>query len=79
MDTCSFNVLHNTRDQDICTVTYGIYFQLFTHQILIDKDRMLLCILVDDCHKFFDLSIGNCDLHTLTAQHVGRSDKNRIT
>ncbi len=78
MDTCSFDMFHNTRNEDICTVTYRIYFQLLTHQILIDKDRMLLCILIDDCHKFLDLRIGNRDLHALTAKYIGRSDKYRI-
>ena len=40
---------------------------------------MILRDSVDDFHKFFDFVVGQCDLHALTAKHVGRSYQHRIT
>ena len=34
---------------------------------------MILCDTVDDLHEFFDLFIGDSDLHALSAQYIGRT------
>ena len=38
MDTCTLDVLHDSRDQDVLTVAYCIDLEFFTHQVLINKD-----------------------------------------
>ena len=66
-------MLHDTGDQDIGTVAYGIDLDFLTLQVLIHKDRVILCDTVDDLHEFFDLFIGDSDLHALSAEYVGRT------
>ena len=34
---------------------------------------MILCDTIDDLHEFFDLFIGDSDLHALSAQYIGRT------
>jgi len=34
---------------------------------------VILCDTVDDLHEFFDLFIGDSDLHALSAQYIGRT------
>ena len=79
MDAGSFNMLHNTRNQDIRAVTHRIHFDFLPLQVFVNQNRMILCDPIDDIHKLFDLFIGNGDLHALAAQHVGGSYQNRIT
>ena len=70
MDTGSLDVLHDTRNQDICTVTDCINLNFLTHKVLIYKNWMILCDCVDDADKLFDFIIIPCNLHTLSAKHV---------
>ena len=78
MHTGTLYVLHDARDQDIFAVADRIHFQLLTHQIFIDQHRMLLRIAVDDRHKLFHFRIGECDLHALPSQYIGRTHQYRI-
>ena len=39
---------------------------------------MILCNTVDNRHKFLNLFVGNRNLHTLSAKHVGWANQNRI-
>ena len=79
MNTCTLNVLHDSRDQNILAITYRIHFDLLAHQIFINEDRMLLMITVDHCHKFYNILIIHGNLHTLAPQYIGRTDKHRIS
>ena len=79
VNSCTFNVLHNTRNQNILSVTYSVYLDFFSHQVLIYKDWMLLCNLIDDSNIFFHIFIADCNSHSLSAKHVGRTYKNRVT
>ena len=79
MDTGSLDMLHDTRDQNVFAIAYRIDLNFLTHQVLIDQDRMLLMITVDNRHKLYDILIAYCDLHTLPSKHIGRTDQHRIT
>ena len=79
MDTCTLDVLHDSRDQDVLTVAYRIDLDFFTHEVFINKDRMLLCDLVDDSDILFHILIADSDTHSLSSKYVGRADKYRIT
>ena len=79
MDTCTFDMFHDTRNQDILTITYSIDLDFFTHQVFINKDRMFLCDLVDDSDIFFYILIADRNTHTLSAKNVGRTYKYRIS
>ena len=43
VNTGSLDMFHNTRDQDICTIAYRINLNFFTHKVLINQDRVILC------------------------------------
>ena len=45
-------MLHDTRNENIFTVTYSIYFYFLTHEILIYKNWMILFNSIDDVHEF---------------------------
>ena len=79
MDTRTLNMLHDTRDQDILSITYGIYLDLFALQVLIYQNGMFLCDPVDNADILVHILVIDGDLHTLSAQHVGRPDKHRIS
>ena len=73
MDTGTLNMLHDTRDQDIRSVTDSIYLDLLAHNVLIYQDRMLLGDLVDDTDKFVNIFIADSNLHALSPQYIGRT------
>src|SRR5699024_2985166 len=79
VNTGSFDMLHNTRNQDIFSVAHRVNLDLFSHQVLVYQNRMLLCDPVDDSDKLVDIMVVDGDLHALAAKNVGRSYKNRIT
>ena len=79
MNTCSLDMLHDTRYKNILTVAYGIYLYLFTHKIFIYKNRVFLMISCYNLHKFLYIIIWYCYLHTLSAKYIWRTDKYRIT
>ena len=79
VDTCSLNMLHDTRDHDVFAVAYRINLDFFTYQVFVDQDRMFLCDPVDDADILFHIFIVDRDLHTLTTQNVRRTNQNRIT
>ena len=72
------NMFHDTRNQNIRTVAHAVDFHFFADQILIDQNRMLLNIPVNNRHKFYDIAVVDRNLHTLTAENVGRAHKHRI-
>ena len=78
MDTCSFNVLHYTRNKDVLSVAYCIYLALGAHKVLIDKYWVLLNCTVDYCHEFSYVRIADSYLHSCTAKYVRRTYKYRI-
>ena len=78
VDTCTLDMLHDSRDQNVLAITNRIYLDLFSHQILIYQDRMLLCDLVDDADVFFHILITDCNTHPLAAQNIGRTNQYRI-
>ena len=78
MDTCTFDVLHDSRDQDILAIAYRINFNLLTHQVLIYQDRVFLCDPVDDADEFIYIFVVDRDLHTLSAKYIGWADEYRV-
>ena len=79
MDTSTLNVLHDTRNQDILTVAYCVDLDLFTLQVFINQNRMILCNPVDDTDEFFYVLIIDGNLHTLSAKYIGRTNQYRIS
>lgn len=78
MDTGTLDMLHDAWDQDVCTVTDGVYLDLLTHDIFIYQNRMLLGNLVDNADKFINILIIDGNLHSLSAQYIGGANQNRI-
>ena len=78
MHASTLDVLHNARNQDIGTVTYGVDLDFLTYNIFIYKDRMILRDLVDDADEFVNIVVVDADLHTLSAKNVGRTNEYRI-
>ena len=78
MDSGTFDMLHDTRDQDVFAVAYGIDFDLFSDQIFIYQDRVFLCDPVDDADEFIYIFVVDRNLHTLSAKYIGRADEYRI-
>ena len=78
MDSGTLNMLHNTRNQNVLAVAYGINLDFFSHQVLVNKDWMLLCDLVDHTDVLFHILIAYCNTHSLTAKYIGRTNQNRI-
>ena len=72
-------MLHDTGDNNILTVANRINFSLNALKVLINKDRMILSISVDDVHELLYLFIGKSNLHALSAKYVRRSYKYGIT
>ena len=66
MDTCTLDMLHDTRNQDIVAVTYGIDLDFLTHQIFVNQNRMFLLMPIDNLHKLNNIFIRDCNLHTLS-------------
>ena len=77
--TGTLNMLHNTGDKNICSITYGINFDFLTLQIFIYKNWMILRNTVDDTNKFFDFFIIESNLHALSTKYVRRTNKYRIS
>jgi len=78
MDTGSLDMLHDTRNQDVRSITHSVDLDLLALQIFINKDRVILCNPVDDADEFLDLVIVKCNLHALSAEYIGRAHKHRI-
>ena len=73
MDTCTLNVFHETRNEDILSVVDGIYFDLLTLDVLIDEYGVLDSLGEDDLHVLVNVFVVEGDDHVLTAQNVRRS------
>ena len=71
-------MLHNSGDQDVFAVTDRIDFLFFSHQVFVYNDWMLLYVTVNNRHKFADIIVIDGNLHTLSAENVGWTNKNRI-
>mgnify|MGYP007057754280 CR=1 FL=1 len=39
MNACSFNVFHNTRYENVCTVANCVYFNFLTYDIFVNQYR----------------------------------------
>ena len=77
--TGTLDMLHDTRDQDVGPVTDRIHLDLFSLEILVHQNRMILSDPVDDTDKLIDLLVIERDLHTLSAQHIGGTHQDRIS
>ena len=71
-------MLHDSRNENIVAIAYAVDFHFLANQIFVDKNRMLLNVPVDNGHKLNDIAVIDRNLHTLTAQNIGRTHKNRI-
>ena len=78
MDTGTLDMLHDTRNQDIGAVADRIYLDLFSYNIFINQNRVILCDLVNDSDKLIYIVVIDADLHTLSSKNVGWSYQNRI-
>ena len=78
MDSGTLNVLHNTRNQNVLAIANGINLDSFP-SVLVNKNRMLLCNLVDHTNVLFHILIAYSNSHALSAKYVGRTNQNRIT
>ncbi len=79
VDSRALDMFHNSWNQNILPVADGVHFHLFSHQVLVYQDGMLLHMAVNDRHKFPDIIIVDGDLHPLSAQHIRRAHKHRIS
>ena len=78
MYTGTLDMLHDTRNQYVGSVTDCIYLDLSSLQIFIYQNRMILGNGIDDADELVNLIIVPGNLHALSAQHIGRSYQHRI-
>ena len=74
MDTGSLDMFHDTRNQNILSITDCIDFDFFSLKILINQNRVFLCNSIDDSDILFHVFIVDCNLHTLTAKYIRRTN-----
>ena len=79
MDAGPFDMLHDSRDQNFLAVADRIHLNLFSAEILVHQDRMVLGDPVDDADELINIVVVDGDLHALATQHVGGSYQDRIT
>ena len=79
MDTGALDMLHDTRNQDIGAVAYGINLDLLAHADIYQpgSDAPVRYRLMMPINSSISSSL-NGDLHTLSAKYVGRTDQYRI-
>ena len=78
MNARALNVLHDTRNEDILAVADSVDLDFGTLEIFIDKNRVFNVLSEDDRHVFLNVSLVEGDDHVLTAENVGRTEKNGI-
>ena len=78
MNACALNVLHNSRDEDVLAVADCVNLNLGTLQIFVNKNRVFDILREDNRHILLNVGVVEGDNHILTAEHVGRTEKNRI-
>ena len=78
MNAGALDVLHNARNQDILAVADRIDLNLDTLNVLVDQNRVLLRIAVDDADVLVDIVVRNRDAHTCAAEHIGGAHQHRV-
>ena len=78
MHAGALNVLHDAGDQNVLTIADCIHLGLRSLQVLVNQNRVLLGIPVDDRHKLLDLFVRESNLHALSSQNVAGTNQNRI-
>ena len=70
MNAGSLYMLHDSRYQEICSITDCVNLNLFTHHIFINKYRIFNHRSGDNSHILYDILFGMSDNHILTAQYI---------
>ena len=70
MDACAFDVFHDSRNEDVLSVTDCIDFKFNTHFVLVDEDRIFNSLGKNDLHVFLDVVIVEGNDHVLAAENV---------
>ena len=75
---CTFNVLHNARNQNFLAVADSVNLYLGALQIMVNQNRMLCRSLYCVGHVVAQLVVVVNDFHSTTTQYVGRTYHGRI-
>ena len=70
MDTCAFDVFHDSGDEDVLSVTDCIYFKFNTHLVLVNQNWIFDSLCKNDLHVFLDVVIVEGNDHVLSAENV---------
>ena len=79
MNTRPLDMLHDTGDQDVLAVADSVNLDFLPLQILVYQNRMVLRVAVDHADILHNILVVYGNLHALSAENIGRADKNRIT
>ena len=75
MNARTLNVLHDSRNEDVLTVTDCIDFKLGSHHVLVDEYRIFNPLPQDNLHVFLYIILIEGDDHVLTAEDIGRPEQ----
>ena len=78
MNARAFDVLHDTRNQNVFAVADRIDFEFGTAHVFVDEHRIFDALRKDDTHVFAHIGVSPRDDHILSAEHVRRPQQNRI-
>ena len=78
MNTSSFHMLHNARNQNILAITNSVHLQLNSFHIFINQNRILNLLPQNNRHIFFYVRRRVCNNHILPAQNITWTQQNRI-
>ena len=79
MNTGTLNKLHNTCNEHVLTVTDRIYLDLFTLNVVVNENRLVLIDLNRSSKVVTKLVFVAHDTHCASAKHEGGANKNGIS
>ena len=71
-------MLHNAGNKNILAVGDNVNLKLRAHHIFVDKNGIFNLLRKNDIHVTLNIGVVICDSHVLTADNVGRTEKNGI-
>ena len=74
----TLNVLHDAGDQYVRTVANSVHFQFTAHEIFIAQNGVFNALREDDIHIAIDVVGRERDGHVLSADDIGRAQKDGI-
>ena len=78
MDSGSLDVLHDSWDEYVLSVTDCVNLKLGSLHVFVNQHRILNALCQNDFHVFLYVRVVESDDHVLSAKHVGRTQQHRV-